>query len=100
MRILLPALIAGVVGAPTAVAAPQLPDFDLMAHQGGPGQATTGESLQAFADALEIGVSTIELDIGITKDHEPVVWHDQTIAPQKCTDYPQTLRSVMADLGL
>jgi glycerophosphoryl diester phosphodiesterase len=30
--------------------------------------------------------SAIELDIGITKDHQPVVWHDQTIAPQNCTD--------------
>lgn len=53
---------------PTASAQPS--GFDVVAHRGG-------------ASALEIGVSTLEFDIGITKDHQPVVWHDQDLL--KCT---------------
>jgi glycerophosphoryl diester phosphodiesterase len=59
--------------------------FDLQAHAGGRGQAT-GESLRAFAKSLELGVSTLELDINITKDQQPLVWHDPTIDPQQCSD--------------
>jgi glycerophosphoryl diester phosphodiesterase len=69
--------------APPAVA--ELPRFDLQAHAGGRGQAT-GESLRAFAKSLELGVSTLELDINITKDHQPLVWHDPIIQPQQCAD--------------
>lgn len=69
--------------APTAVAQPS--SFDLVAHRGGRGEATE-ESLRAFAKALETGVSTLELDIVITKDRQPVVWHDPVIESAKCTD--------------
>ncbi|UMB70198.1 glycerophosphodiester phosphodiesterase [Mycobacterium paraterrae] len=65
-------------------------DFDVIAHQGGPGDTRTGESLTAFANALETGVSTLELDIGITKDRQPVVWHDEFIDPAKCSDTAPT----------
>jgi glycerophosphoryl diester phosphodiesterase len=60
-------------------------DFDLQAHAGGRAQAT-GESLRAFAKSLELGVSTLELDINITKDRQPLVWHDPIIDPQQCDD--------------
>ena len=61
------------------------PGFDLQAHAGGRGEAT-GESLRAFAKSLELGVSTLELDINITKDHQPLVWHDPVIEPDQCDD--------------
>lgn len=67
----------------TAAAQPQ--SFDLQAHAGGRGE-TTGESLRAFAKSLEIGVSTLELDIVITKDEQPLVWHDPIIDADKCSD--------------
>ncbi|WP_434086271.1 glycerophosphodiester phosphodiesterase [Mycobacterium lentiflavum] len=67
------------------VAAAQAPDFDLQAHRGGRGE-TTEESLRAFAKSLELGVSTLELDIVITKDGQPLVWHDPTIDAEKCMD--------------
>jgi glycerophosphoryl diester phosphodiesterase len=60
-------------------------EFDLQAHRGGRGE-TTEESLRAFAKSLELGVSTLELDIVITKDAQPLVWHDPTIDAQKCVD--------------
>jgi glycerophosphoryl diester phosphodiesterase len=59
--------------------------FDLQAHRGGRGE-TTEESLRAFAKSLELGVSTLELDIVITRDGQPLVWHDPTVDPEKCAD--------------
>jgi glycerophosphoryl diester phosphodiesterase len=66
-------------------ASAQASGFDLQAHRGGRGE-TTEESLRAFAKSLELGVSTLELDIGITKDGQPLVWHDPTIGADKCAD--------------
>ncbi|MCV7100263.1 glycerophosphodiester phosphodiesterase [Mycobacterium palustre] len=78
------ALVAlAVLLAPPAAAQPS--GFDLQAHRGGRGE-TTEESLRAFAKSLELGVSTLELDIGITKDAQPLVWHDPTIGADKCAD--------------
>ena len=73
------------VAAPLPTASPQAPGFDLQAHAGGRGEAT-GESLRAFAKSLEIGVSTLELDINITKDRQPLVWHDPIIDVGQCAD--------------
>ena len=68
---------------PTASAQPA--GFDLQAHRGGRGE-TTEESLRAFAKAIELGVSKVELDIVLTKDGQPLVWHDPTIEAEKCSD--------------
>ncbi|MEB3069612.1 glycerophosphodiester phosphodiesterase [Mycolicibacter sp. MYC017] len=59
--------------------------FDLQSHRGGRGE-TTESSLRAFAKSLELGVSTLELDIVLTRDDQPLVWHDPVIEPEKCTD--------------
>jgi glycerophosphoryl diester phosphodiesterase len=64
---------------------PQRTHFDLQAHRGGIGM-TTEESLQGFAKALRLGVSTLELDTQITKDEKVVVNHDRQISAQKCRD--------------
>jgi glycerophosphoryl diester phosphodiesterase len=66
-------------------ASAQPSDFDLQAHRGGRGE-TTEESLRAFTKAIELGVSTLELDIAVTKDGQPLVWHDPTIEAEKCVD--------------
>jgi glycerophosphoryl diester phosphodiesterase len=80
------ALAAGAVLAPPAPLSRAAPsDFDLQAHRGGRGE-TTEESLRAFAKSLELGVSTLELDIVITKDGHPMVWHDPAIDAEKCAD--------------
>ncbi len=89
-RIVLALLLCAVaVALEAAMAAPRAgsqPDtLDLQAHQGGRGHAPQ-ESLGAFAHALELGVSTLEFDIGITKDQQPVVWHDESIRAEKCAD--------------
>ncbi|KWX23320.1 glycerophosphodiester phosphodiesterase [Mycolicibacterium wolinskyi] len=77
------ALAATFQSVPRAVAAPD--GFDLQSHRGGRGE-TTEESLRAFAKSLELGVSTLELDIVLTKDHQPLAWHDPAIDAAKCSD--------------
>ncbi len=83
MLALLLCAVAVAVVAPRAGSQPG--NFDLQAHQGGRGESPE-ESLSAFANALELGVATLEFDIGITKDQQPVVWHDESIRAEKCAD--------------
>ncbi|AKT52523.1 glycerophosphodiester phosphodiesterase [Arsenicicoccus sp. oral taxon 190] len=59
--------------------------FDLQAHRGGIG-LTTEESPEGFAKALELGVTTLELDTQVTKDLKVVVTHDRQVAAGKCAD--------------
>ncbi|WP_067824278.1 glycerophosphodiester phosphodiesterase family protein [Actinomadura kijaniata] len=59
--------------------------FDLQAHRGGLGLVVES-TLPAFANALELGVSTLELDVQITEDRQAVVTHDRRINPRKCRD--------------
>ena len=49
--------------------------LDLQGHRGARGLLPEN-TLAAFAKALEIGVSTLELDIAITRDGVPVISHD------------------------
>lgn len=73
------ALIPGVAGADTDKR------FDLQAHRGGIG-LTVESTLAAFGKALELGVTTLELDVQITKDGREVVTHDRRTNPAKCVD--------------
>ena len=50
--------------------------FDLQAHRGGRGLAPEN-TLTSFSNALGIGISTLELDVGITKDGVMVISHDR-----------------------
>ncbi|MBI2693144.1 glycerophosphodiester phosphodiesterase [Mycobacterium nebraskense] len=79
------AVLAAVIVSAPPLADAQAPEFDLQAHRGGRGE-TTEESLRAFAKSLELGVSTLELDINITRDGQPLVWHDPAIDADKCAD--------------
>lgn len=60
-------------------------EFDLQAHRGGLG-LTVESTLPAFAKALELGVSTLELDTQITEDGVAVVTHDRRVSDKKCRD--------------
>jgi glycerophosphoryl diester phosphodiesterase len=54
--------------------------FDIEAHRGG--RALFPENtLPAFANALTMGVDTLELDIGVTKDGAIVVSHERGLNP-------------------
>ncbi len=55
--------------------------FDLQGHRGTRGLAPEN-SLPGFAKALSIGVSTLELDVGVTKDGHVVVIHNPRMEPE------------------
>jgi glycerophosphoryl diester phosphodiesterase len=90
------ALIAGVSAGPATAAvvlgpadqtdrARHAERFDLQAHRGG--LALRPEStLSAFGNALQLGVSTLELDVQITEDGAAVVTHDRRVDRVKCQD--------------
>ncbi|WP_336210927.1 glycerophosphodiester phosphodiesterase family protein [Nonomuraea sp. LPB2021202275-12-8] len=59
--------------------------LDLQAHRGGLGLVVES-TLPAFANALELGVTTLELDVQITEDGQAVVTHDRRISDKKCAD--------------
>ncbi|KAF8905444.1 PLC-like phosphodiesterase [Gymnopilus junonius] len=59
--------------------------FDVQGHRGSRGE-TIENTLPAFAWGLIDGVTTLELDNGITKDGVVVVWHDEEITAAKCND--------------
>jgi glycerophosphoryl diester phosphodiesterase len=59
--------------------------FDLQAHRGGIG-LTTESTLAGFAKAIELGVTTLELDTQVTEDQHVVITHDRRISGDKCRD--------------
>jgi len=54
--------------------------FDLQGHRGARGLAPEN-TLEAFTRALSIGVTTLELDLAMTKDDVLVVSHDRRLNP-------------------
>ncbi|MEU0990642.1 glycerophosphodiester phosphodiesterase family protein [Streptomyces sp. NPDC005953] len=95
VRLALPALAALTAVpllAPQAEAAPEKHkrpehrhNFDLQAHRGGLGLVVEN-TIASFSNALKTGVTTLELDVQITKDGKAVVTHDRRIAATKCRD--------------
>lgn len=54
--------------------------FDLQGHRGARGVAPEN-TLPGFAAALAIGVDTLEMDVGVTRDGVVVVHHDRRLNP-------------------
>jgi glycerophosphoryl diester phosphodiesterase len=59
------------------------PPFDLQGHRGCRGLLPEN-SMPAFLKALDIGVTTLELDVVISKDKQVVVSHEASINPALC----------------
>lgn len=59
--------------------------FDLEGHRGARGLAPEN-TLAAFDRAMSIGVTTLELDIGLTSDGVPVISHDPYLAHDMARD--------------
>lgn len=77
--------VGGLAGGANPVSAGGPAAFDLQAHRGGL-DLVAENTLPAFANALELGVSTLELDVQITADGYAVVTHDRDPSPAKCVD--------------
>jgi glycerophosphoryl diester phosphodiesterase len=73
------------MAAALALAAAPSPSFDLQGHRGARGLAPEN-TLAAFARALSLGVTTLELDTGITRDGAVVVSHDSLLNPDLTRD--------------
>ena len=76
-------IVASVQAAPAGAApsghAARLGPFDLEAHRGG--RALRPENtLPSFANALSMGVDTLELDMGVTRDGVVIVSHEPDMA--------------------
>ncbi|WP_307812988.1 glycerophosphodiester phosphodiesterase family protein [Micromonospora coerulea] len=88
-RTAIAALVAATVtiGLPAPAEATPQPDrgFDLQAHRGGLGLRVES-TLASFGNALQLGVSTLELDVQLTSDGQAVVTHDRKVSGAKCVD--------------
>ncbi len=78
------AVVAAAPAASAASAARPQP-FDLQAHRGGLA-LTVENTVPAFERALRLGVTTLELDVQITRDRQAVVTHDRVVSGSKCRD--------------
>ena len=65
-----------------APAVTRLPAFDLQGHRGARGLAPEN-TLPGFETALALGVTTLEMDIGMTADGVLVVHHDRGLNPAR-----------------
>ena len=72
-----------VISASTLLAQIYIPMFDLQGHRGARG-IRPENSIPAFLIALDSGVTTIELDLAITKDKQIVVSHEPWMSAAIC----------------
>ncbi|WP_421891156.1 glycerophosphodiester phosphodiesterase family protein [Marinoscillum sp.] len=59
--------------------------FDLQGHRGCRGLMPEN-TIPAFIKALDLGVTTLEMDLAVTKDHELVVSHEPYMSAEMCLD--------------
>ena len=80
-------VVDSTTGSPAPAAAPTRlhAAFDLEAHRGG-AALTTENSLAAYSRALDLGVSTLELDVQVTEDLHVIVSHDTRVNEANCRD--------------
>lgn len=57
--------------------------FNVEGHRGARGLKPEN-TLPAFEIALDLGVTTLELDVHFTADQVVVIWHDPALSPEKC----------------
>lgn len=57
--------------------------FDCQGHRGARGLRPEN-TLPAFETALDLGVTTLELDVHLTVEGEIAIWHDPVISNEKC----------------
>ena len=59
--------------------------LDVQGHRGARGLFPEN-TIEGFKRTLELDISTLELDLVITKDYTPIVYHDFYINPNLCLD--------------
>ena len=85
LRTLMPSRAATILIVLSVLIAGRAMAFDLEAHRGG--RALLPENtLPAFANALSMGVDTLELDVGVTADGEVIISHERGLNPDLARD--------------
>jgi glycerophosphoryl diester phosphodiesterase len=84
-RIIATILASAIALAAAATQAAPAMTFDLQGHRGARGLAPEN-TLAGFTRALAVGVTTLELDCGVTKDGVVVVSHDRLLTPEHTRD--------------
>ncbi len=72
----------GSTALPAPLPAFDLPSFDLQGHRGARGRYPEN-SLPGFEAALALGVTTLEMDLAVTRDGVVVVHHDRRLDPAR-----------------
>ncbi|MPV38903.1 glycerophosphodiester phosphodiesterase family protein [Georgenia subflava] len=67
--------------------------LEVTGHRGARGHVVEN-TVASFVRAVELGATTLELDVQVTADDQVVVWHDPVLLPGKCLD---TAPAVPAD---
>jgi glycerophosphoryl diester phosphodiesterase len=62
-----------------------IPKFDIQGHRGARGLKPEN-TIPGFLQAIDLGVTTVELDVAITKDNQVVVSHEPWMASGICLD--------------
>lgn len=83
MKLVTLTLIALVMTSSAAVSQKKLPFFDVQGHRGARGLRPEN-TIPAFITALDSGVTTIELDLAVTKDRQLVVSHEPWMSADIC----------------
>jgi glycerophosphoryl diester phosphodiesterase len=63
---------------------PPVPEFDLQGHRGARGLLPEN-SVPGFIRALELGVTTLEMDVVVSQDHQIVLSHEPWFSPEICS---------------
>src|SRR5688572_9814981 len=79
-----------------SASAQYIPKFDLQGHRGARGLKPEN-TIPAFIAALDYGVTTIELDVVITKDRQVVLSHEPWMSAEMCMKPDSTLISVQEE---
>ncbi len=66
-----------------------MPSFDLQGHRGARGLKPEN-TLPAFETAFDLGVTSIETDIQLTRDGVPILYHDAQISERLCRLLPRS----------
>ena len=85
-----PLLILALFAFPILPAGAAEPTFDLQAHRGGKTLCPPGNILPAFRKALDLEVTTLELDTHITRDGEIIIIHDPGVLEKAISKPAQT----------
>lgn len=69
----------------TSVTGQYIPKFDIQGHRGARGLKPEN-TIPGFLQAISLGVTTLELDVAITKDKQVIVSHEPWMSSDICLD--------------